>query len=208
MWTRRTVTDEYLPSFNLPQVHHVDTAPRGVETITERGVAHDGVEYPLDVLNYATGFTWMGTATFNMIAGRDGTTLSEKWTSGGTRTFLGTHTNGFPNLFIISGPQGGGGSFNFIDAIENHLDHVVWLLSTMREHEVDVVDVHEDAELAYSEHCAHADIATAPLRDCISYYNGHGEAEPGSLAYYGGGHWHKFRIAAQESLDPYAFEAR
>ena len=39
-----------------------------------------------------------------------------------------------------------------------------------------------------------------------SYYNGHGEAQPGSLAYYGGGYWHKFRIAAQESLDPYLFE--
>ena len=52
---------------------------------------------------------------------------------------------------------------------------------------------------------AQADIATAPLRDCISYYNGHGEAEPGSLAYYGGGRWHKFRIQAQETLDPYVF---
>ena len=205
---RPTFHDEYLSAFNLPHVHLVDTAPRGVETINETGVVHDGVGYPLDVLIYATGFTWMGTATFNMIAGRGGRTLSEKWTDQGTRTFLGTHTNGFPNLFIISGPQGGGGSFNFIDAIENHLDHVVWLLSTMRDQEVDVVDVHEDAELAYSEHCAHADIATAPLRDCISYYNGHGEAEPGSLAYYGGGQWHKYRIAAQESLDPYAFESR
>ena len=45
-----------------------------------------------------------------------------------------------------------------------------------------------------------------PLRDCISYYNGHGEAEPGSLAYYGGGNWHKFRLQAQESLEPFVFE--
>ena len=48
-------------------------------------------------------------------------------------------------------------------------------------------------------------IATAPLRDCISYYNGHGEAAPGSLAYYGGGNWHKWRIDAQESMAPYVF---
>jgi hypothetical protein len=47
---------------------------------------------------------------------------------------------------------------------------------------------------------------TRPLRDCISYYNGHGEAEPGSLAYYGGGQWHKYRVKAQETLDPYVFE--
>ena len=53
-----------------------------------------------------------------------------------------------------------------------------------------------------------ADIASAPLRDCISYYNGHGEGEPGSLSYYGGGQWHKFRIKAQKTLDPYVFEMK
>ena len=58
---------------------------------------------------------------------------------------------------------------------------------------------------AYAEHCRQADIATAPLRDCLSYYNGHGEAEPGSLAYYGGGDWHKWRMQAQETLEPYVF---
>jgi len=46
------------------------------------------------------------------------------------------------------------------------------------------------------------------LRDCITYYNGHGEAEPGSLAYYGGGRWHKIRERAQASLEPYKFERR
>ena len=62
---RPTFHDEYLPTFNLPHVHLVDTAPRGVNEINERGVVHDGVEYPLDVLIYATAFQWMGTSTFN-----------------------------------------------------------------------------------------------------------------------------------------------
>jgi cation diffusion facilitator CzcD-associated flavoprotein CzcO len=93
----------------LPHVHLVDTAPRGVGEINERGVVHEGVEYPLDVLIYATGFQWMGTSTFNRIRGRNGRTLTEKWETEGTRTFLGRHTSGFPNLFIVTGPQGGGG---------------------------------------------------------------------------------------------------
>ena len=94
----------------------------------------------------------------------------------------------------MTGPQGGGGSFNFTDAIDTHGDYVVWML-------------HDDARArrrrrrrrrrsrrtTYAEHCREADIATAPLRDCLSYYNGHGEAAPGSLAYYGGGGWHKWR---------------
>ena len=202
---RPTFHDEYLPTFNLPHVHLIDTAPRGVGKINERGVVHEGNEYPLDVLIYATGFEWMATSTFNMVVGRKGRSLSEKWKSEGTKTFLGLHSNGFPNLFIVSGPQGGGGSFNFTDAIETHGDYILWMLKTMREKQLNVVDVKNEPEEAYAEHCRDADIRTAPLRDCISYYNGHGEAEPGSLAYYGGGYWHKHRIAAQATLDPFLF---
>jgi cyclohexanone monooxygenase len=202
---RPTFHDEYLPTFNLPHVHLVDTAPLGVTEINERGVVHDGIEYPLDVLVYATGFQWMATSTFNMVTGRNGRTLSEKWQTEGTKTFLGLHSRGFPNLFIVTGPQGGGGSFNFTDAIDTHGDYIVWMLTTMRDQRIDVVDVDQASEDAYAEHCRLADIGTAPLRDCISYYNGHGDAAPGSLAYYGGGNWHKWRRRAQESMEPYVF---
>ena len=202
---RPTFHDEYLPAFNQPHVTLVDTAPRGVSKINEIGVVHEGNEYPLDVLIYATGFQWMATSTFNMITGRNGQSLQQKWQSEGTKTFLGLHSNGFPNLFIVSGPQGGGGSFNFTNANEEHGDYIVWMLRTMRDRGAGVVDVKKETENEYAEHCRVADINTAPLRDCISYYNGHGEAKPGSLAYYGGGRWHKYRVQAQKTLDPYLF---
>ncbi len=202
---RPTFHDEYLPTFNLPHVHLVDTAPRGVQQINERGVVHEGTEYPLDVLIYATGFSWMATSTFNIVEGRGGRTLGDKWQEEGTKTFLGIHSNGFPNLFIVTGPQGGGGSFNFTDAIDSHGDYITWMLTTMRDQGHAVVDVEEQPELDYAQHCREADILTAPLRDCLSYYNGEGNAEPGSLAYYGGGNWHKWRVAAQETLEPYRF---
>ncbi|MEN3272818.1 MAG: hypothetical protein V7636_1579 [Actinomycetota bacterium] len=203
---RPTFHDEYLPTFNKSHVHLVDTAPRGVSEIDEKGVVHDGVHYDLDVLIYATGFQWMATSTFNMVVGRGGVSLSEKWQTGGTRTFLGLHSAGFPNLFIMTGPQGGGGSFNFTDAIDTHADYVVWMLTMMREHGHAVVDVDAAPEDAYAAHCREMDIASAPLRDCLSYYNGHGDAEPGSLAYYGGGLWHRWRTKAQETLEPYVFD--
>jgi cyclohexanone monooxygenase len=205
---RPTFHDEYLPTFNLPHVHLVDTAPHGVQEINARGVVHDGVEYELDVLIYATGFQWMATSTFNMITGRGGRTLRDKWQTEGTRTFLGIHSRGFPNLFIVTGPQGGGGSFNFTDAIEAHTDYIVWLLGMLRDSGNEVVDVKQPPEDAYAEHCRQADIATAPLRDCLTYYNGYGDAEPGSLSYYGGGRWHKFRADAQSSLEPFEFGYR
>ncbi|HEX2940538.1 MAG TPA: NAD(P)/FAD-dependent oxidoreductase [Rhodopila sp.] len=205
---RPTFHDEYLPTFNLPHVTLVDTAPLGVRRITENGVVHDRVEYGLDVLIYATGFQWMATSTFNMVTGRNGQTLRDKWRTSGVRTFLGLHSHGFPNLFIMSGPQGGGGQFNFTRGIEGHTDYVVWMLKTLRAQGAGIVDVRKQPEDAYAEHCREADIRTRPLRDCLSYYNGDGAAEPGSLAYYGGPEtWHKLRRAAQETLEPYVFSA-
>ena len=204
---RPTFHDEYLPAFNLSHVHLVDTAPNGVEKIDKDGVCHAGENYPVDVLIYATGFEWMATSTFNMIIGRTGASLHDKWKSQGTKTFLGIHSQDFPNLFIVSGPQGGGGSFNFTDAIDTHAEYIVELLEKLRDEGIKVVDVDSESENRYAEHCRAADAATAALRDCISYYNGEGEAEPGSLAYYGGGAWHKIRREAQNTLKPYKFES-
>ncbi|MDD9914507.1 MAG: NAD(P)/FAD-dependent oxidoreductase [Rhodospirillaceae bacterium] len=204
---RPTFHDEFLPAFNKPHVHLVDTAPHGVQKINEKGVVHDGTQYELDVLIYATGFQWMGTGSFNMVTGRGGQTLRDKWQREGVKTFLGIHNHGFPNLFIMSGPQGGGGQFNFIRGLESHTDYVVWMLKTMRERGVGIVDTKKQPEIEYAEHCKQADILTSPLRDCFSYYNGDGTAEPGSLAYYGGpAKWHELRAQAQESMEAYVFE--
>ena len=204
---RPTFHDEFLPTFNKPNVALIDTAPLGVAEINENGVVHNGKEYPVDVLIYATGFQWMATSTFNMITGKNAKTLQQKWENEGTKTFLGLHSNGFPNLFIISGPQGGGGQFNFTRIIESHSDYVVWMLKTLKEKGATQVDVQTSAENDYAEHCKEADINTRPLRDCISYYNGHGEGEPGSLAYYGGARkWHEQRQMAQRTLKPYIFD--
>jgi cyclohexanone monooxygenase len=195
------------PTFNLPHVKLIDTAPVGVSRINERGVVHDGTEYPVDVLIYATGFQWMGAGSFNMIVGRDGRSLRGKWGEEGVKTFLGLHSHGFPNLFIMSGPQSGGGQFNFTRTMEGQSDYVAWLLRTSRDRGNCIIDVTRDSEVAYAEHCRDADIRTQPFRDCLSYYNGDGNAEPGSLAYYGGpAKWHEIRMAAQESLRPYVFE--
>ena len=204
---RPTFHDEFLPSFNLPQVTLVDTAPLGVARINEQGVVHAGQTYPLDVLVYATGFQWMATSTFNMISGRGGVTLREKWRTEGVKTFLGLHSEGFPNLFIMSGPQGGGGQFNFTLGLESHTDYVVWMLKTMRDRGARLVDIRKQPEVDYAAHCAEVDLMSRALRDCLSYYNGDGDAAPGSLAYYGGPQqWHSLRVAAQSSLEPYLFE--
>ena len=176
---RPTFHDEYLPTFNQPNVTLVDVAPMGVREINERGVVHDGVQYDLDVLIYATGFDFMAISTFNLVTGPGGRTLAEKWQEEGTRTFLGLHTRGLPEPVHRGRPAGGGGSFNFLDTIDEHSDYVVWMLQTMRDGGHHVVDVREDDEERWAQHCAEADLATAPLRDCLSNFNRYGQAATG-----------------------------
>ena len=202
---RPTFHDEYLPTFNRANVTLVDVAPLGVQQINEAGVVHNGVQYDLDVLIYATGFDFMSRENVGRVTGSDGRSIADKWRDGGTRTFLGLHTAGFPNLFILVGPQSGGGKFNFIETIEEQTDYVTWLLSTMRDNGHHGVDVREDEEADWARHCAEADIATLPLRDCVGNFNGYGRTEPGSLGYWGGRESERRTAWAQETLQPYVF---
>lgn len=99
--------DEYLPTFNRPNVQLVDTDGRGVERITEKGVVVDDQEYELDCLIFATGFE-VGTSYWRRagydITGRDGVKISEKWRDG-LSTFHGFYSRGFPNCFFVMGLQ-------------------------------------------------------------------------------------------------------
>ena len=199
---RPTFHGEYLPTFNQSHVSLVDTAPKGVEQINETGIFFDGTQYDLDVIVYATGFDFMSRESMGrVVAG--GRSIADKWQAEGTRTFVGLHTNGFPNCFIVAGPQGTGGSFNFTDAIEEHSDYIVKLLTKMRDEGIDVIDVNKLDEDRFAEHCIKADEASAPLRDCIGNFTGYGHGEAGGLAYYGGKKAAKLREHALETLEPF-----
>ena len=94
--------DEYLPTFNRPNVSLVDTDGRGVERVTERGIVANGTEYPVDCIVFATGFevgtSYTRRAGYDLI-GRNGLALSDKWANG-WRTLFGLQANGFPNCFF------------------------------------------------------------------------------------------------------------
>ncbi len=205
---RPTFHDEFLPTFNLPHVTLVNTAPSGVEQLNENGIWHNGKQYDLDVLIYATGYEFMATGTFNTIIGRSGQSIIDKWDDDGTKTYLGVHTEGFPNLFIVMGPQSGGYGFNFMEGIDAQTDHILWSLKAMKQKGAKLIDVKKSAEKEYVQHCAAVDTATQPLRDCLSYHNSYGTAKPGSLVYYGGAaQWKKIKAAAEESAEAFVFES-
>jgi cation diffusion facilitator CzcD-associated flavoprotein CzcO len=96
---------EYYEAYNRDNVHLIDIEQRRIDEIAPAGTRVNGELHELDVLILATGFDEMtGTLTRIDIQGRDGLVLREKWADG-HKTNLGLSVNGFPNFFMILGPQ-------------------------------------------------------------------------------------------------------
>ncbi len=142
--------DQYLDTFNRPNVTLVDTEGRGVDRITERGVVVGDVEYELDCLIYATGFE-VGTDYTRRagyeIVGRDGVTLTGKWADGAS-TLHGMHTRGFPNCFIFS-PTQSGFTVNFPHLLDEQAKHAAYILRRAFDADASVVEVSRAAEDAW-----------------------------------------------------------
>ena len=191
--------DEYLATFNRPNVTLVDTQGRGVERITPRGVVVAGVEYPLDCLIYATGFE-VGTDYTRragyQLRGRDGVTLTEKW-AGGVRTLHGIHTRGFPNCFIMNNQQAGF-TANYPHMLAEQSTHIAHILRAARERGARTVEVSEAAESEWVETIIRlAVIAQDFLESCTpGYYNNEGKPgeRSGQNGFYGGGSEEYFRL--------------
>ncbi len=139
--------DEYLQTFNRPNVTLVDTGGKGIDRITERGIVANGQEFELDCIIYATGFE-VGTDYTRRsgyeIVGRDGVTLTEKWKSGAA-TFHGFHSRGFPNCFIISNIQSGF-TVNFPHMLSEQAEHLGYLISHALNNNVETVETTQEAE--------------------------------------------------------------
>jgi cyclohexanone monooxygenase len=170
--------DEYLQTFNLPNVTLVDTDGRGVERLTERGVVVDGREYEVDCLIFATGFevgtTYTRRAGYDVI-GRDGLTLSQKW-SEGWRTLHGLQVNGFPNCFFLGFTQTAV-TVSVPYALNEQAKHVTYILDTARRRGASTVEATLDGEQGWlAEMRDKARIAERFYGACTpGYYNNEGK---------------------------------
>jgi cyclohexanone monooxygenase len=139
--------DEYLPSFNRPNVTLVDTEGRGVDRITPAGVVVGGVEFPLDCLIYASGFEVTTDYTHRLgfdPRGRGGVSLSEAWAEGPS-TLHGVLTRGFPNMLMISTVQGGQ-NVNFLSPITSTARHVASLVKDCIDEGVTLIEPTAEAQ--------------------------------------------------------------
>ena len=162
-WCKRPLfSDDYLPTFNRPNVTLVDTAGKGVERMTETGVIAAGQEFPLDCLIFATGYE-VGTEYTRRagyeVVGRKGLKLSEHWRHG-MRTFHGLHSRGFPNCMYVGFGQNAVAT-NFVFILDEQAKHIAYTLSEARKRGAKIVEasakavedyVAEVKPLSFSQH--------------------------------------------------------
>ena len=178
--------DEYPPAFNLPNVHLVDTQGKGVTQINERGVVFEGVEYPVDVLIYATGFEVQVTGIYNDIRGEDGMELNEKYSTG-MRTVFGIHSAGYPNLFIMGGYQASF-QFNLTFMLQTQGFHIAECIKYTRENGYITIDAKPDTEQWWVDEVIRYRGTTNRNKECTpGYYNFEGEENRRQDGNYNGG---------------------
>ncbi|HMR96448.1 MAG TPA: NAD(P)/FAD-dependent oxidoreductase [Microthrixaceae bacterium] len=144
--------DEYLPAFNRPNVHLVDTDGHGVDEITENGVVACGVEYPVDVIVFASGFEVTTDLEHRLgfdPEGRGGIRMSERW-SDGAHSLHGILSAEFPNLLMISLVQAGFGT-NFLHFLSKSAEHVAWIIATCEERGIATIEATPEAEEEWYE---------------------------------------------------------
>jgi cyclohexanone monooxygenase len=130
---RQPLDTNYYETFNKENVLLVDADSDGaIEEITANGVRAGGKEYLCDIIILATGFDAVtGPLKALNLKGRDGRTLDEEWADG-PHTYLGIAVTGFPNLFIITGPQSPSVLSNMPVSIEQHVEWLTDCIDTMR----------------------------------------------------------------------------
>ena len=113
---------------------NVDLVTEAIVRVTPTGiVTGDGVEHPADVIVVATGFWTTEQPIAERIVGRDGRALAEEWSAGGMAAYKGTTVHGFPNLFMLTGPNTGQGHTSVVFVIESQVEYLRDALRTMRE---------------------------------------------------------------------------
>jgi cyclohexanone monooxygenase len=180
---RPTFHDDYLPTFNRPNVTLVDTsASRGVERITPDGVVVDGVEYPVDCIIFATGFeitTGYHRRLPIKIVGREGTSLAERWAND-LSSFHGYSVHGLPNWFMLGGAQSGI-SANYSSVLAEQAKHLAYIVREVRARGAVAVEPTLEAESEWVQTIRSLGVLNSyALAQCTpGYYNNEGQAGEG-----------------------------
>ncbi|MDR2857707.1 MAG: NAD(P)/FAD-dependent oxidoreductase [Novosphingobium sp.] len=199
--------DEYYPTFNQPNVKLIDvSATQGLEAMTENGFIHEGREYEVDCMIFASGFEVTSDLErrwgIPVIAGREGRSLYDNWREGPV-TLHGTMTHGFPNQFFIGYIQGGLNA-SVTEMFGRQGEHIAHIIGAALKRGAVSVEAGKEAQDAYvARFEAMEPDNSAFTRECTpSYFNNEGEEKPRwALFRQWGPGWHDFQAMLQAWRD-------
>ncbi len=164
---RVQIEDDYYPALERPNVELITTP---IERVTAQGVlTEDGVEHEADTLIYATGFRAVEFLAPMQVHGLDGRSLNEAWRQG-AEAYLGMGLPGFPNFFMLYGPNTNLGHNSIIFMIEQQVQYVLRCLRALRQQDLKYLDLREDVMQRWQAECQQSLARTVWASGCHSWY--------------------------------------
>ncbi len=194
---RVMLTDEWYPALAQPNVELVSER---IAEVTPAGIRDaSGVERPADALVLATGFSTHGFVAPMEIVGDGGRTLAEEW-AGVPSAYLGMSVAGFPNMFLLYGPNTNGGSGSVIYTIEAGIRHLLAALREMERAEATRIELRREAAERFDRELRTALSETVWHSGCTSWYVDENGNDPSQWPWL----WGTYRRRT-ECLEPGAY---
>lgn len=144
---RVLLTNDYYPAV---QRKNVQLITGHIQEINATGIkTNDGQQHDLDTIVFATGFHAADGVIMFDVEGKKGLNLNETWRNG-AEAYLGTSIAGFPNLFLVVGPNTGLGHSSMILMIEAQVHYIMEAIRLMKKEQLKSVDVKKEVETAFN----------------------------------------------------------
>jgi cation diffusion facilitator CzcD-associated flavoprotein CzcO len=164
---RVMLTDDWYPALAQP---NVELITERVTEVTPTGVkAGDGSERPADVIVLATGFASHAFTAPMEVVGAEGRELGDAW-AGVPKAYLGMSVPGFPNMFLLYGPNTNGGSGSVIYTTEAGVNHVIAALGELDRRDADRIEVRRETADAFDRELRAALRGTVWHTGCENWY--------------------------------------
>lgn len=210
IFARRPCLDSsYYETYNRPNVHLKDCITDPIVEITEKGVRTQAGEVELDMLVLATGYDGLTGALLAFdVVGRDGRTVNDKWKDG-ARSHLGLMMEGFPNLFMTTGPNGPAALANIIRISEHDVDWIAAAMTYMEKNGLTAIEPTAQAEQRWMDLVYTLSQRTLLTKAKTWYVGANVKDKPQGLTLFTGG-FMKYReyaaAAIQDGYRDFAFE--
>lgn len=189
---RILLSDDWYPTLQQPNVDLVVDRIVDVDRTSIR--TENGKVTDVDAIVFGTGFQVTTNPAFDLYLGRDGRSLGDHWRAEGMTAYKGTTVAGFPNLFLLIGPNTGLGHSSMVVMMESQFAYVLDALRAMDARGLDAVEPRPDVQAAYN-----AKLQTKLARSvwnsggCASWYL---DAKGNNPTLWPGGTW-VFRLATR-----------